>query len=513
MGALALAGLWAAHTVSPSTNPPRHTAPPYGRICGNASLLRAGPAAPPKRAVVIAAGDDSTTVIAHDWTIKPDTTYWFAPGTHTLGTGPYSQISPADGDKFIGAPGAVLDGNGKNRYAFTGTSSGVTIEYLTIQDFGIGSSATTPSGGNPGEGVVNHSAGHNWLIQYDTVRYNAGAGIFLGSGGVARYDCLTQNGQYGFQGAGGASNITLTHNEISYNNTWNWEAKYPGCGCSGGGKFWDVHGAKVTHNWVHDNHGPGLWADTDNTGFDIEDNYIANNEAEGVFYEISYNALIKGNTFVDNAWGMGHTPGSGFPAPALYLSESGSDPRVPGPYRTTLRVTGNKFIDNWSGVVLWENADRFCGSPANTSAGYCTLVSPSVTAKSCNAANISRPPYYGDCRWKTQNVLIDHNVFAFNPAHIGPSCTPARTCGFQGMFSQYGTSPDWSPYKGRVVENHITFAQNNHFADNTYRGPWRFIVHAQGNVVSWAKWRASPYHQDAGSTLRGGARAAQPQRG
>ena len=37
---------------------------------------------------------------------------------------------------------------------------------------------------------------------------------------------------------------------------------------------------------------------------------------------------------------------------------------------------------NWSGVVLWENADRFCGSPNNTSTGYCTLVNTSVVKAS-----------------------------------------------------------------------------------------------------------------------------------
>ena len=41
---------------------------------------------------------------------------------------------------------------------------------------------------------------------------------------------------------------------------------------------------------MHDNHSVGLWADTNNVGFDIEGNYISDNDAEGVFYEISYNA-------------------------------------------------------------------------------------------------------------------------------------------------------------------------------------------------------------------------------
>jgi hypothetical protein len=109
-------------------------------------------------------------------------------------------------------------------------------------------------------------------------------------------------------------------------------------------------------------------------------------------------------------------------------------------------------------------------------------------------------PYYSDCRWKTQNVVVSGNDFAFDPASIGPDCTPAKYCGFNGIFSQWGS---WSPYHGTVVENHITFDQNNHFKSNTYSGPWQFVVREQGNAVSWETWRGSPYHQDAGSTMNG----------
>jgi hypothetical protein len=54
-----------------------------------------------------------------------------------------------------------------------------------------------------------------------------------------------------------------------------------------------------------------------------------------------------------------------------------------------------------------------------------------------------------------------------------------------------------------VVENHITFDQNNHFQSNSYSGPWQFVVREQGNAVSWETWRGGPYHQDAGSTMNG----------
>jgi parallel beta helix pectate lyase-like protein len=474
-------------------------APPV-RVCGNRAILGNGPSSPPSGAVVIRAGDDSGTVLARNYSIKPDTTYWFAPGIHTLGKGQFAQIIPANGDTFIGAPGAVLDGRHQNNFAFTQSAHNVTISYLTIQNFGR-------RGGNQGEGVVNNDMGAGWHISHVTVQHNAGAGVMLGSDNVLSYSCLSDNGEYGLQGEGNNQdpvNITVDHDEIVGNNADNWEVRQPGCGCSGGAKFWRVNGATITSNYVHDNHGPGLWADTDNRGFDVAGNYIADNAGEGFIYEISYNLRLAGNTFVRNALVDGPHVG-GFPDAAVYISESGADRRVPGPYGNTLAITGNTFTDNWSGVVLWENADRFCHSPANTSSSDCTLVAPkAATLKSCVAADISRKPYFGDCRWKTQNVLVSKNSFTFSPADIGPSCTAANFCGFNGIFSQFGTYPAWSPYHGTVVENNITFHQNNHFEANTYKGPWQFVIQSQGNAVSWSKWRSAPYGQDTGSTETGG---------
>jgi hypothetical protein len=192
----------------------------------------------------------------------------------------------------------------------------------------------------------------------------------------------------------------------------------------------------------------------------------------------------------------------GFPVSAVYISEAGGDSRVPDSYGASIDISSNTFIDNWGGVVLWEDAGRFCGSQANTSAGHCTLVDPSVaTAGSCgNPDLIGIEPYYRDCRWKTQHVRVSDNDFIFDPADIGSDCTPAKYCGFNGIFSQRGSV---RPYRGTVVEKNITFDQNNHFASNTYSGPWRFMVLQQGNAVSWATWRGKPYDQDPGSTING----------
>lgn len=477
---------------------PAPQAPPV-RVCGISGVL-AGPSVAPAGAVKV-----STTQNLDDLTeANPaGTTFWLAPGVHVLGPGAYSQVIPKNGNTYIGAPGAILDGGRKNRYAFTGEAVDVRVTNLTIQNFGA-------RGTNADEGVVNHDSATGWVIERNTIKDNAGAGVMLGSRNVLRRNCLTENGQYGFNAYNprNVTNLTLDSNEISSNNTDNWEVVRPGCGCTGGGKFWMTSGAVVKNNWIHDNRSAGLWADTNNAGFLFENNYLSDNSAEGIIYETSYNAMFRGNTFLRNGWVAGPKM-RGFPTAALYVSESGSDSRVPGPYNQTFEITGNVFADNWSGVILWENADRFSGSAANTSTGASTLVNPRVvTSKTCNETNIRSQPYLDDCRWKTQNIRVHGNLFSLDPDKLGSSCATRTSCGFNGMFSNWGTFPTWSPYKEETIQDWITFKQGNRFRDNTYAGPWHFLVHSQGTTVNWATWQGAPYSQDDDSvvkvTTRGG---------
>ena len=258
---------------------------------------------PPPGAVVIPAGDDSGTPPAQSSTAQPNATYWFAPGIHHIGNNEFAQFEARSGDTFVGAPGAVIDGQGINDFAISGDlaadTSNVIVEYLTIEHFTAGSGAA----------VVGQDALDGWTIKDDLIENNPfGAGAAITSDGVVTDNCLTNNGEYGYtaEGENGTEhNATLTNNDISSNN----KAGYydvPGstvqCGCSGGGKFWQTINATITGNYIHDNIGPGIWVDTANAGFNISHNYISDNWGEGVQYEISYNAQITDNTFVGNAW-------------------------------------------------------------------------------------------------------------------------------------------------------------------------------------------------------------------
>ena len=512
--------------------------PPSEKVCGS-SILN-GPSSAPGGSTTVAAGDNSGV----NWN-QPGVTFWFAAGDHTIGSGAFNAIAPGNNETFIGAPGAIIDGQFLNRYAFVGLSSGITIEYLTIEDF------APPVN----EGAVDHDAPSGWTIEYDTIQDNIpGTGAYLGSNSVMDYNCITANGQQGFGTAtnndvgpitNGAYNVQVNYNEISFNNTCNVEGyspfpitppsqcggvTIPGCGCTGGGKFWTTYNSQFIGNYVHDNYNAGVWYDTNNAVSDIENNYFADNLAWGIAYEISYNARIVNNIFVGNSSYIGKEFAP-LILPAVFISNSGSDPRL-GAYGSQFLISGNLFYNNWGGVTLWQDSDRFCADPSLPN-GPCTITGqasistcgenpspvPSVppvrapippgrrTTGTGGTAQgqqflrlITIKPYYDDCQWKTANVAVQNNIFYLDPTQVS-GCTLANDCGINGLYSEDGI---FSPYAGLVIPDNVTFSQANLFSGNAYCGnSWIFDAHTQGNIQNWAGWTGAPYNQDSGSTQNG----------
>lgn len=510
------------------------TAPP-AQICGNAGILGAGPTTAPAGAVTVPAGDNSDMNFALR---QANTTYWFEPGVHHFGAAG-GQIIPGNNATFIGAPGAILDGQKISQYAFTQQATGVTIKYLTIQNFV----------GNLNEGVVNHDAGTGWTVSNNTIQNNGGAGLFIGTDNVVNHNCLKDNAQYGFslykpsvEGDFAIKNVTLDHNEIVGNNAadmeWNHDPTTgarttpTNCGCTGAGKFWDVNGAKVTNNWVHNNKSVALWADTNNNDFLFEGNLIEDNDGEGIFYEISYNATIRYNTLRRNAWVKGQED-QGSPGAAIYLSESGGDSRLATPVTgsSSLNIHDNFLEDNFAGISVYENSNRFCNSKGNTSTAYCTpFVTPTYMTESPAGLpfNYSTPysdthpcytqvanePYSANCRWNAQNISIRNNQLNFDPAKVPCAGT---LCGVMGLYATGSDNLTWSPYTTQEVQNNVMLNRNNKWSNNTYIGPWKFIVKFGGkDQIGWDRWRApaptlpytdsaipSGFGQDVASTCNG----------
>lgn len=457
---------------------------PPAEICGNTQLLT-GPSAAPAGAITVPAGDNK------GFNFKVEgATFWLAPGVHTIGDDPFSQIIPENNTTFIGGPGAILDGQHINHYAFTQRAVNVTIRYLTIRNF------VAPRD----EGVVNHDAGDKWTIEYNTISNNKGAGLMAGPNNVYRYNCIKDNGQYGINSCCGTEtnevvNFVLDHNEIAGNNTDDWESKIDGCGCTGGVKFWINKNARVTNNWVHNNKGVGLWLDNNNRGFVIENNYINDNDGNGLMIEAGYDASVRFNNFKKNAIvaGMENArKGDYFPVPAVYISEAGS-PRGFNLKTSPMLISNNNFENNWGGVVLWENANRYSGSSANTHRAGTIKMRSLYDDSPCKSGLPDVIP--GSvvnkfvCRWSTENVVVENNDFRIDKALLG--CTGGNYCGINGIFSEYGTFPEFSGYQ---IPWRITFQQDNIFRNNHYYGDWQFagfeVTAPDGSRVSWNNWTA-----------------------
>jgi hypothetical protein len=447
-------------------------APTRTAVCGTSML--AGPTSPPAGAVTVAPGPSTIqdAIAAHP---AGGATYYLTAGTYSIS----SSINPNNNDTFIGAPGAIIDGASTQPVAFglNDHAAGVTIKYLTIQHFV----------GPQNNGIVNQGQGAGWTLQYTTIQSNpdtnGGAnGVMLGDDNVVSYNCFTGNGQTGIS-SDGNTGFVVDHNEVSLNAD-GYEAAHP-CGCSGGMKFFTSTKAIVTNNWIHDNGSVGLWVDTNNSFFLIQDNVIEKNLDEGIMYEISYNAVIDRNIIQSNGIG-GNAQASDFPEPAIYISESGgydagaavmlSGVDVNG----ALLIAGNTFYDNADGVVLYQNADRCCGTQDGCSATCDTL------------PLYSEVDAHGNKRWNTQNVTVSNNGFTYDTdAGCTTQASQHNYCAVTGLFSTAMT-----------IDQALAFGQNNLFENNVYSGPWQFLSPDQGStLLTPTAWQAAPFNQDRGSVF------------
>ena len=100
-----------------SSTPEAPSAPPV-QVCDQQAP---GPTQPPEGAVTVdpnVVGDLASQTTAH----PAGTTFWLATGTHTLAKEEFAQVIPKEGNVYLGAPGAVLDGRKTNQFAFSGTA-------------------------------------------------------------------------------------------------------------------------------------------------------------------------------------------------------------------------------------------------------------------------------------------------------------------------------------------------------------------------------------------------------
>ena len=220
--------------------------------------------------------------------------------------------------------------------------------------------------------------GTGWTITHNNIHdgYSNGPGygvaLYGGDEGTFEYNCLSKMGDYGV-------NIFGSNNKFDYNEVY--ESNYqpdPGCGCSGGGKWWGTLNADILDNaFVNESPGDGLpiWLDNGNSGTLISGNYFDKTYGSAVHSETGFDLDVTNNLFLDNGWGDGVGGCGDNCLGAVNINQSGGF-NVPGSrYENQIIVSGNQFINDWSGVSIWEAGGRTCedsGEGWPDDAGYCS---------------------------------------------------------------------------------------------------------------------------------------------
>lgn len=212
---------------------------------------------------------------------------------------PVGQVVMAeDPHGFASVELSVAEHAFRSRYEMVGD---VTIEHLTVMRYANYAQI----------GAINAHDSANWEVAYVTVTENHGAGVRTGPGLHLHHSRIVANGQIGVTGEDGRGDAhipwLIEYNEIAGNRTLGYEIGWEG----GGTKFLYTTNSVFQFNWVHDNSGPGVWWDTDNSDGITRSNLVEDNGTTGIMYEISYGGLVYDNVVRRNGldddgdWGAG----------------------------------------------------------------------------------------------------------------------------------------------------------------------------------------------------------------
>ena len=196
-------------------------------------------------------------------------------GTITIGTDPRSHLV----EQAV-APGLIR----------------ATVDDVTIANLVLEEAANQAQTGAVESREVTRSTGGGtgWRILHNDLRLNHGVGVGFSAGSTVAGNVIHHQGQLGFGAHGNGS--VITNNEIAFNGAAGYSPEWE----AGGSKSWMTRHETLTHNYVHDNKGAGLWADGGNIDTTYEYNKIAGNWGAGIKHEISYDAIIEHNEISGN---------------------------------------------------------------------------------------------------------------------------------------------------------------------------------------------------------------------
>ena len=188
-------------------------------------------------------------------------------------------------------------------------------------------------------------SGSGWRLLDNEVRSNHGVGLGFGGGSTVIGNHIHHQGQLGF-GAWGTGSV-VRGNDVSFNGIAGYTAEWEAGGC----KIWKTLDTTLSHNDVHDNEGPGLWADGGNLRTTYERNRIRDNWGAGIQHEISYDATIVHNEITGN--GRRHK-GWAWEAGIQIQSSGGTG---------VIEVAQNVVSGNANGIVLIDSGGRHRDRP------------------------------------------------------------------------------------------------------------------------------------------------------
>jgi hypothetical protein len=270
----------------------------------------------------------------------------------------------------------VIGGDSYNIASVSGTPSSYVVGLSGGLDFPVAAKTPIFYNGPAGDVTVSyleishdlHSTtgtvymGDGWTVTHDYIHdgyASPGLGVAIYGGGNAtiEYDCLSRMGDYGV-------NLFGRNDKFDYSEIY--ETNYrpdPGCGCSGGGKWWGTLNADIVDDaFVDDSPAGGgpVWLDNGNSGTLIKGNYFYKSYGSAVASETGYNLDVTANLFLDDGWGNGSGGCGSNCDGAVNLNSSGGF-YVPGSrYEDRVVVSGNQFIDDWMGVDIWQSGERSC---------------------------------------------------------------------------------------------------------------------------------------------------------
>jgi hypothetical protein len=198
----------------------------------------------------------------------------------------------------------------------------VTVRGATIEKFGV-------------HGIIGTEG---WKVEGNEIRWVHSHGLRVFGRTLVQRNYIHHTGNMGI--FGGGEGLVFEGNHLAYNNYLNF-GREDGAWHAGAAKIVAGDSTIVRGNWSHDNIGDGWWFDSDNINTVVENNLFESNTRFGLFYEVSFRAVVRNNEFIDNGTN-GRWGGAG-----VWISNS-----------QDVRIHNNLFSDNAYSALSMSWVDR-----------------------------------------------------------------------------------------------------------------------------------------------------------